>query len=319
MYQRRNHHLVALHEEARHHQAHDQVLADDGLERRAAHFGLGRRAARGGPPGGERIGKLHLGACAATGVGGDIGGPECRIGEGLAHLGLHQPLGFQLRQARRRTQLRQAHAALAGIPLEPVFQGSGRVDVVPFPREEGVHNVLGGIGADAVDGLVHHAQAEFGARRGLAVGGGGFDAVLGGLAGLILRLVGGQLHVQLVLHRRDPDVLRALVVVAVAHVAGHHDDAGFVVHRDRNVVRHGGVLRPQHFVLAQVAAFHGNQHGGARRAGQDHPFRNPRADVQKLFRTFQKIHNFFQFFFRFFASGHIRAPLERGRNPERAS
>ena len=56
-----NHDLIALHEKARHGQAQDQVLAHDGLDGGAAHLGIGRDAARGGAPGGQRIGELHLG------------------------------------------------------------------------------------------------------------------------------------------------------------------------------------------------------------------------------------------------------------------
>ena len=71
-------HFIALHEEPRHDQADNQVLAHDGLERGAADFGGGRGPACGGAPGGQRIGKLHFGLGVTVGVGDDARRPRTR-------------------------------------------------------------------------------------------------------------------------------------------------------------------------------------------------------------------------------------------------
>ena len=66
----------------------------------AAHLGVGRDAARGGAPGGERIGEIDIGARVAVGAGVHVGGPEDGIGERFANLRLDQTLGLELRQPR---------------------------------------------------------------------------------------------------------------------------------------------------------------------------------------------------------------------------
>ena len=70
---------------------------------------------------------------------------------------------------------------------------------------------------------------------------GDVDAVIGGLAGQILRLVGRQLDVQLVLHGRNLEVLGAGIEIAVADETGGHGNSGFVGGGDGNVERGRGL------------------------------------------------------------------------------
>ena len=117
---------------------------------------------------------------------------------------------------------------------------------VPLVAEEERERVLRRVAADGVDRLVHHAQDELRARRRLAVGAGDLHAVLRRLAGPVLRLVGGDVHVQLVADRRHLDVLRALVHHAFAQILRADPDAGLVLRRHRHFEDRGGVGRAHH-------------------------------------------------------------------------
>ncbi len=258
MDQRGNGDFIALHEEARNGEAQNQVLAYDGLEGSGPQFGVLGNTAGGGAPGSQRIGEIHLGMRVAGAVGGHIGGPESGIGESFADLGLHQSLGFELRQPRGRTQFRQLHAALAGLAVEVVVQRILAHHAVPFVGEEVGQRVLQRVGTDGVDSFIHHSQAELGQRHRLAIHGGRADTVLRRLAGLILRFVGGDGDIHLVVNGRHLDVLGAAVEIAAADELGGNEDARLLGSGDGDFEKRGGILRADQLVVEQVAAFHGD-------------------------------------------------------------
>src|SRR5690242_11771549 len=82
----------------------------------------------------------------------------------------HQVFRLQLREPRGRTQLCQLHPPLAGLAVEVEIHRIFGADAIPFVSEKEVQRILRAIAADGVDGLVHHAEAEFGPRHGMSRG-----------------------------------------------------------------------------------------------------------------------------------------------------
>src|SRR6185312_15138418 len=107
--------------------------------------------------------------------------------------------------------LGQPHAALAGFAGEEVFERRFGVDAIPLAFEEKVHDVRRHVLADSVDRLIHHAQAKFRARNGLAVAAGDLKAVVSALPWQVLRLVGSHLDVELMLYGWRLHVLLAAI------------------------------------------------------------------------------------------------------------
>ena len=134
--QRGDHHLIALHEESRHHQAQYEVLAHDGFEGGGPHLGVGvapravaRQVVR--ESGNSTLARAWPAVSVTTSVA-----QKAVSGKALRILGWTMPVGFELGQAARRAQLGQLHAALAGFAVEKKLERVVGVDAVPFAAEE---------------------------------------------------------------------------------------------------------------------------------------------------------------------------------------
>jgi hypothetical protein len=156
--QRGDHHLIALHEESRHHQAQDEVLAHDGLEDGAptlvsgvAPRAVARHVVR--ESGNSTLARAWPAVSVTTSVA-----QKAVSGKALRILGSDHAVGFELGQAARRAQLGQLHAALAGFAVEEKAQRVVGVDAVAFAAEEKRQRIFQRVAADGVDGFVHHTR-----------------------------------------------------------------------------------------------------------------------------------------------------------------
>ena len=246
--------LIAAAEEAGHHQPHHNVLADDGVCYRAADLGVLGDAARGGAPRGDGVGIVEVHACLTVTGGANVGHPVRGVGEGLADLRLHQSLGLQLRHRLGRAHVGQLHLAFARLAVEVVGQRSVRAHLRIHATVEGIHDAANSLRFDGVDRLIDHAQAELRCDR-LAAGVAGLDGVTGGFARLILRLRRHQLHVELVLRRRNVQALGPLIQLVAANEDRGDIEVRCVLRLDGDIDRDAAAVTLDHLSGIKPVAF----------------------------------------------------------------
>ena len=156
--------LVALAEETRGCQPHNQVFAHQNTRHHAAGLAVvGHRTNRRSPSG-QRIREAELDARMAIGAGMHVGIPVSRIREGLAHFGYHQVRSrLYLRQPRMEEpiiQPCQQRTLQSSLAVEVISEGGLRIEInVPLGIER-CDDVSALVGAHRVKRLIHLAKAQ---------------------------------------------------------------------------------------------------------------------------------------------------------------